>query len=239
MKRHRTILLSALALVAALTVCAAPARAQQKEDWQSKPYQQWTMKDVQKVLADSPWSRQYVRSAASIGSSSAGVMATKGYIVRLRSALPVRQGLLRLRQLREKYDEMSDKKKAEFDEKNKPLIDCPPCEENYVLSIQPAADTDKLPEQLYKASLDRVKGYVRLVNDRGQTRELVHFAPAKSGSEVTFFFPRTDDAGAPLVTPETKRLVLIVDPGALGGDATINRFEFDVSKMILDGKLIL
>ena len=238
MKSHWTILPSALALAATLLLAAGPARAQ-KEEWQGKPYQQWAMKDVEKVLSDSPWSRQYVRSAASISSSSAGVMATKGYVIRLRSALPVRQGLLRLRQLREKYDSMSDGKKAEFDEKNKTLIECPPCDDNYVVAMLPASDTDKLPEQLYKGSLERVKSYVRLVNDRGQQRELVHFAPSKSGSEVTFFFPKTDDKGVPLVTPDTKRLVLIVEPGALGGDATINRFEFDVSRMILDGKLVL
>ena len=238
MQTHRMILPSALALAAALVLCAAPARAQ-KEEWQGKTYQQWTMKDVQKVLSDSPWSQEYVRSSASIDSRSAGVMATKGYVVRLRSALPVRQGLLRLRQLREKYDEMNEKKKAEFDEKNKTLIDCPPCEENYVVAMMPAADGDKLPEQLYKGSLERLGPYVRLVNDRGQQRELVHFAPSKTGSEVTFFFPKLDDKGAPLVTPETKRLMLVVDPGALGGDATINRFEFDVSRMIVDGKLVL
>lgn len=238
MKSHRTILPSALAVAAALLLSAAPARAQ-KEDWQGKPYQQWTMKEVQKVLTDSPWSREHIRSAAAISSTSAGVMASKGYVIRLRSALPVRQGLLRLRQLREKYDSMSDGKKAEFDEKNKALIECPACEENYVVSLMPASDNDKLPEQLYKASLERVRPYVRLVNDRGQQRELVHFAPAKSGSEVTFFFPKLDDKGAPLVTPDTKRLVLIVDPSALGGDATINRFEFDVSRMMVDGKLVL
>lgn len=238
MKSHRRILPSALALAAALSALAAPARAQ-KEEWQGKPYQQWTRKEVDKLLSDSPWSRQFVRSAAAISSSDAGVMATKGYVVRLRSALPVRQGLLRLRQIREKYDSMSDGKKAEFDEKNKALVECPACEENYVVAMLPTADSDKLSEQLYKASLERVKPYVRLVNDRGQQRELVHFAPAKSGSEVIFFFPRFDDKGAPLVTPDTKRLVLIVDPGALGGDATINRFEFDVSRMVVDGKLVL
>lgn len=236
MKSHRTILPSGLALAAALLLSAAPARAQ-KEEWQGKPYQQWTMKEVQKVLADSPWSREFIRSV-DVGSSSAGVMPSKGYVVRLRSALPVRQGLLRLRQLREKYDEMNDRKKAEFDEKNKALIECPPCDENYVVAMLPTGDNERLAEQLYKASLERVKPHVRLVNDRGQQRELVHFAPAKSGSEAVFFFPRLDDKGAPLVTPDTKRLVLIVDPGALN-DATINRFEFDVSRMVVDGKLVL
>ena len=33
--------------------------------------------------------------------------------------------------------------------------------------------------------------------------------------------------------------MLIVELGALGGDATINRFEFDASKMLVDGKLVL
>lgn len=54
----------------------------------------------------------------------------KVYVVRLRSALPIRQAILRLRQIKEKYDSMSDAKKAEFDEKNKALVECPACDEN-------------------------------------------------------------------------------------------------------------
>src|SRR5215475_13751653 len=41
-----------------LLVLAVPALLLAGDDvWKSKPYQQWDLKDVQKVLNDSPWAR--------------------------------------------------------------------------------------------------------------------------------------------------------------------------------------
>lgn len=228
MKSRQSILLPALALAAALA-CAGGARAQ-KEDWQSKPFNQWTQKEAQKVLTDSPWSKTVARSGPMVSfSGGAGDTPTpdKVYVLRLRSALPVRQAILRLRQLKEKYDSMSDGDKARFDEKNKPLVECPACADNYVISLIPprAADTRS-------PTTEKMKLFVQLMDDRGQRRELVHFIPSKAtGEEVVFFFPRFDDKGQPLLTPSSKRLVFTIDTASIGMDATIQRFEFDVSKM--------
>jgi hypothetical protein len=235
MKSRRLITPSALALAAALA-CAAGARAQ-KEDWQGKPFQQWTQKEAQKVLTDSPWARTVASSGPMVNFGSYGENTPtpdKVYVARLRSALPVRQAILRLRQLREKYDSMSDKDKAKFDEKNKPLVECPACADNYVVSLIPprAADTRS-------PTLEKMKLFVQLMDDRGQRRELVHFVPTKAtGEEVVFFFPKLDDKGQPLLTPSSKRLVFTIDTASIGMDAVIQRFEFDVSKMMLDGKLV-
>jgi hypothetical protein len=146
-----------------------------------------------------------------------------------------------LRQLKDDYDKMSDKKKAEFDEKNKALIECAPCEENYVVALVPpsGADTMTLPTALKSISLETMKLYVHLMDDRGRQRELVHFVPPKSpGQEVVFFFSKLDEKGEPLITPSTKRVVFNIDPIALGGDATINHFDFDVSKMVVNGRVV-
>jgi hypothetical protein len=68
---------------------------------------------------------------------------------------------------------------------------------------------------------------------------LVHYAPPKSaGQEVVFFFPKFNEKGAPLFTPSSKRVIFNIDPTALGGDATITRFDFDVSKMLINGKVV-
>lgn len=234
-RKKRTILAASLLL--AVSVIVTTGRAQ-KDDWQSKPYQQWTKKDVQNILGDSPWAKTTAQSGSIVNfNNGAGDTPTpdKVYTLRLRSALPIRQALLRLRQINEKYDEMSDKKKAEFDEKNKPLVECPACADNYVLSLIPPASA-----QTRVQMLDRLKLYVQLMDDRGQRRELVHFIPPKAaGQEIIFFFSKFDEKGQPLITPSSKRLVFTIDTSVIGLDATIRRFEFDVSKMIVNGQVVL
>lgn len=235
MKSRQSTLVPALALAAALA-CAGEARAQ-KEDWQSKPFNQWTQKEAQKVLTDSPWSKTVASSGPMVNFGNYGINTPtpdRVYVARLRSALPVRQAILRLRQLKEKYDSMSDKDKAKFDEKNKPLVECPACADNYVISLIPprAADTRS-------PTTEKMKLFVQLMDDRGQRRELVHFVPTKAtGEEVIFFFPRLDGRGQPLLTPSSKRLIFTIDTASIGLDATIQRFEFDVSKMTDGGTVV-
>lgn len=228
MRTRRIILFAALA--ASLSAAAAVAARAQKDAWQGKPYQQWTKEEAQRVLTDSPWAR----SVAETGQMVGGVMSgDKFYTVRLRSALPVRHALLRLRQLSDKYDSMSAEKKAQFDEKNKPLVECPACADNYVLSLTPPAQGDAR-----KVTLERMKLFVRLVDDRGRERQLVHFVPHKAtGQELTFFFPKFDDKGEALITPASKKVVFTIDTSVVGLDATTKRFEFDVSKMTAGDKV--
>lgn len=221
------ILLAALA--AALSGAAAVAHAQ-KDGWQAKPYQQWTKEDVQRILTESPWAQTRAQSGDVVGGS---MSSDKVYTLRLRSALPVRQAMLRLRQLNDKYDSMSAEKKAEFDEKNRPLVECPACADNYVISLMPPSQADAR-----KVGLERVKLFVRLVDDRGRERQLVHFVPHRAaGQELVFFFPKFDDKGEPLVTPASKKVVFTIDTAVIGLDANIQRFEFDVSKMTAGDKV--
>lgn len=219
-----------LLLVTALCVTAAQA---QTESWQNKPYSQWTKDEARKVLNESPWALRVERSIP-IGTGSAGNIQSKAYTLRLRSALPIRQALLRLRQLDEKYDKMDEKKKAEFDEKNKPLIECPACVDNYVVTLSPPAGADTRT-----VTLDKMKLFVRLVDERGRARQLVHFTAAKTtGAEITFFFPRLDEKNEPLLTPASKKLIFTIDTSVVALDTMLWRFEFDVAKMLSDGKVV-
>jgi hypothetical protein len=228
-KTGRRILLLSLAVLLFVTTASA-----QNDDWQKKQYQQWTKKDAQKVLNDSPWAKTESQSGPTVNFGSGDVPTPeKVYTVRLRSSLPIRRALLRLRQIEEKYDQMSDKKKAEFDEKNKALVECPACADNYAVSLLPPAPADSR-----FVTLEKMKLYVRLLDDRGRSRELVHFNPTKvTGQEIVLFFPKLDEKGEPLLTPSSKKLIFTIDTSVLGLDVTIRRFEFDVSKMILDGKV--
>ncbi len=220
-----------LSLATLLLVVTASA---QNNDWLNKPYKEWTKKEAQQVLNDSPWGKTESQSGPIVNFGTGDTPTPeKVYTARLRSSRPIRLALLRLRQIEEKYDQMNDKKKAEFDEKNKALIECPACADNYAISLMPPG-----PADARFVSQDKMKLYVRLLDDQGRSRELVHFNPTKvTGQEIVFFFPRLDEKGEPLLTPSSKKLIFTIDTSVLGLDATIRRFEFDVSKMILDGKV--
>lgn len=238
-KKRGTLLLSALAFAAALAATNGHA---QKGGWQGKPYKQWTMKDAEELLTDSPWAQTKVASGQVVdpggfSAISGARLPGDGITLRLRSSLAIRLAMLRMRQLRSNYDEMSDKKKAEFDEKNKPLVECPACVASYVISLNPPPGRDEgVATSFNTMSQQQMKLYVRFMDERGETRELVHFEPSKvRGGEALLFFPRLNRKGEPLLTPASKKLIIILDEKLLGvGGGSINRFEFDVSKMVAD-----
>ncbi len=221
-----------------ITAVALTLNALAQDVWRDKPFNQWSKEEAEKVLLDSPWARLSARSGAAIYRSVSA--PDPAFNFRLRSALPVRQAMLRLRQLREKYDQLSEAKKADFDEKNRPLVECPACADNYVIALHPPpGGREPLPRALLTTSHDRIKLAIYLSNERGERRELIHYVPPKSAAsgEAVFFFPRFNEKGKPLLTPANKRLVLNIGSEALGGDQAVNRFEFDVSKMVVNGKV--
>src|SRR5262249_7860382 len=65
-----------------------------------KPMEQWTQKEAENLLIDSPWAQTLGGGVAADQQTLTGTTVT----IRLRSALPIRQALARLRQLKSKYD---------------------------------------------------------------------------------------------------------------------------------------
>ncbi|MEN3330867.1 MAG: hypothetical protein V7641_232 [Blastocatellia bacterium] len=229
-----------------------------QDEWLNKPFEQWSKADAQKLLTDSPWARTQearldfgseVRRIAGAPTTSSGhqslemgganIAVDYRVTLRLRSALPIRRALVRVKQIEAKYDQMSAKERAAFDEKMKGLLDCPACAQNYVVTLSckstnyPGADA--LYDGLRGATLPGLKPYVHLENDRGERRDLIHFvAPRAPGEETIFFFPRFDDEDRPLITPKTKKLYFrLSDNNA----KAITNFELDVAKLLLNGEL--
>ncbi len=237
---------------------AVNTRASAQNEAARKSFHQWTKNEANKVLNDSPWAVTQearidfgteVRKIAGAPTNEAGHLAAEmnganvpvdyRVTLRLRSALPIRQALVRLKQLEARYDTMGEKERASFDAKTKGLLDCPACAQNYVLTIScksanyPGADA--LYDGLKGATLPALKPYVHLLNDRGQDRELIHFvAPKAPGEEAVFYFPRVDDEDRPLITARDKKLLFrLSDNNA----KAITNFEIDVSKLILNGQI--
>jgi hypothetical protein len=69
-----------------------------------RPYQQWTAKEAEALLFDSPWAQTRSGLVAAGRWDPLTEAANTAVTLSLRSALPVRQALARLRQLKNRYD---------------------------------------------------------------------------------------------------------------------------------------
>ena len=205
-----------------------------------KPYQQWTAAEAEGLLTNSPWAKTLAGLVAVGIRDPPTAPANTAVTVRLRSALPVRQALARLRQLRNKYDLKSDRDKAAFDATIKPLLECRECADQYVvvMSRGPGSETG-LPTDLQKTSLARLKLDVQIKNEKGETRELVNFVrPRFTEDDVMFFFSRLNSKGEPLISPANRTLTISFYPAFFGWVKGITKFEFDVAKMMVNGKVV-
>ena len=255
-KRGTRTLLQVLLAMAGLTVMAWG-----QEAWTRKPSNEWSRGEAEKVLNDSPWaSQQEVRirfdkeaqKAAGSYSGVSSAAATQSqtevsrdlpvdfiFTLRLRSAVPVRQAVVRLRQLQTDIEKMSPKDLAAFDAQTKGLLECPACAANYVVTLSAKSKNSPGADPVYTTfkggRLADLQRYVYIANERGDRRSLVHFVPPTvPGDEATFFFPRLDEKGSPLFTPENKELLVNLTDNQVN---SITNFKIDVSKLIVNGKV--
>lgn len=245
MKKVSRRLPAALCLCALLCAArAASAQSVAQSPWE-KPYDQWTQGEAEKILTDSPWA-QTVSKGVALGYDNPvfemGAQPTpEGVTIRLRSSPVIRLAMLRLRQIRANFDKMDEKGKAAFMEKNALMLQCPPCRDYYVVTMDsPPGAHRGVPVALSSMSFESLRQSVRLTDERGEKRELVHFeAPKAQGEEATFYFARLDEKGAPLLTTASKRVVLNFDPKVFGTAVVqITKIEFDVPKLILKGAVM-
>src|SRR6266849_6678037 len=105
-----------------------------QEGWKSKPYQQWTKQDLAKLGSESPWA-QVQQADVTIGAIGKPANYQQAVTIQLRSSMHMRQALVRLRQLEQRYDRMNDKERGVFDAKMKATLDCPVCAEKYIVAL--------------------------------------------------------------------------------------------------------
>lgn len=255
-KHGRRTLLQLLSAIFGLTIIAWGQDAAIK-----KPFKEWSRSEAEKVLNDSPWANQqevrirFDKEAQKAAGSYSGVSSASAaqsqtevsrdlpvdfiFTLRLRSALPVRQAVVRLRQLQTDIEKLSTKDLAAFDAQTKGLLECPACAANYVVTLSSKSKNSPGADAVYSTfkggRLADLQRYIYIANERGDRRSLVHFVPPRvPGDEATFFFPRLDEKGAPLLGAENKELwVNLTDNRA----NSIANFKLDVSKLIVNGKV--
>ena len=224
-------------------------------------YKKWSKRDVDRVLNESPWvSVQEVRirregqaqriagappsltrdETNSVASGGSDIPVDFIFTLRLRSASPIREALVRQKQLDAKYDSMDEKQQAAFDAGVKGLLDCPACTGNYVLTLSSKSKNSPGADAVFStfkgARIEDIKRYIYLANERGERRELVHFvAPRAPGDEAIFFFPRLDEKGNPLFRADSKEVIVNLT------DNNVNistNFRFDIPKLVSNGQVI-
>jgi len=241
--------------------CTAAIAGYAQSVWTAKPFTQWSRSDAENILNNSPWSTQQevrvqfekekqtaagsysgVSSAAAV-SSQTEVMSDLPvdfiFTLRLRSALPVRQALVRLKQLESDSRKLSKKDLETFDAQIKGLLECPACAGNYVVTLSSKSVNRPGADAVYTTfkggRLPDLQRFVFLANERGERRGLVHFvAPKVPGDDAIFFFPRLDEKGAPLLTPENKQLLITLSDKQVN---SVSNFKIDVSKLVMNGKV--
>ena len=225
------------------------------------PFPEWSKSEAEAVINNSPWAKQQelrikfdkeTQKAAGSYSGVSGAAAAQSqmevtsqmpvdfiFTLRLRSALPVRQALVRLKVIETNVEKLTAQQRVAYDALMKGLLECPACAANYVVTLSSKSKNnpgaDAVFATLKGGRLADLQRYVYLANERGERRSLVHFLPPKApGEEAVFFFPRTDEKGAPLLTLANKELLINLTDNQAN---SITNFKIDVTKLALNGKV--
>ena len=252
-------------VVLVLTLGLALLASAQKLD---KPYNKWSKDEAIKIITESAWAKTYQstkgtdvalagqnarlqnQTATRGGSDPRSVARDLGpapVVMRLHSALPVRQALVRLQQIDAGYDKMNEADRATFDKSREKFLECAICKDYYVVTITKFVDStgQVADEGIFQGfTLEELKGNVRLVNDKGVTRDIVQFnSPKNARDQAVFYFKRTDETGQPLLTPDSKEVKFVFTGDFLSTKNRFaylvpNTFEFKISKMIADNTVL-
>jgi len=222
----------------------------QNEFWQKKDYHQWSEGDCKKLLENSPWAQKYTMATAVMEhikerTGSAGndmnreSTPTIEYNVQFRSALPIRQAVARLAEIKQKYDQMKPEQKKAIDQQTDRFLNG-----NYqgriVLYVAYAAnvraDDANLAIYWQKQTTDILKNSVFLINQRGDRVPLIEYTVnGGAAREFQFDFPR-QQGERPVILPDDKTVKLeFVHPAVGNTSETRVVITFNPAKMLVAG----
>jgi len=221
--------------------------------WPKKPYTQWTLDEVTRILSNSQWTRIEARSSPTAYRSDSpdrppGIEFMVA--IRLYSALPVRQAIVRRMQLTIPHDKLSPAQRTSFDAEVDGLLKCPHCEGFYIITLA-SSSTDRLNlitrgsnvtfdvvALLKQMAEEDVLRHTFLLNDRGERRNATNvvFTPR---NEVVMLFPRFDERGNRLIAPTDKKFYVDFDEYLTKKvEGTLTRFTFEVKDLVHDGEVM-
>jgi len=260
-----------LALVVLGLGMAQSATAQ--EFWDKKSYKEWSKDQVKKMLQDSPWASHAgavdVQTVAFTSSSSQGQDSEQkiDYYAQIRSALPVRQAIIRRAMIDNKYDKMAPADKKLFDSSAEQYL-ARVYPDVIVITVEYGSNVETVDRELARywqsAASSEIMVNIYLIGQKGiRIHPTAYQAETGAGRAFQLLFPRTVD-GVPVLGSDIKSLKLelpapsfdtarersatsaTADNGRSNPNANTSRglkesrtfFEFKVDKMTFKGELV-
>jgi hypothetical protein len=221
--------------------------------WAKKNWKQWSKDDCKKVLEDSPWAQRWTQSSAKMANFATRTGGTSGvgseselsvfYVVQFRSALPVREAVVRQVLIANQYD-LADPEKKEAMRKQTDGFVNRSYDDVIVVHVTYGSNVQEYNRDLTnfwqtRYSEGTVPQDALLHGSKGQKVAPVRMISPKGGAqEFELIFPRMVE-GKPLLEPDDKTIsVEFVSPSIGGVDSLRVFLEFKVDKMVLNGQLI-
>jgi hypothetical protein len=216
-------------LVAFLAVGVVDAGAQ---FWEKKEWKQWSKGDAQKMLEDSPWAKKWKMGEVlqlAFGQPTQGTgredRPEMYYVVQLRSAQPIRQGVIRLAQIANNYAKMPDAQKQAFDHQGGAYID-KVYEDVVVVHVVYGSNVTMVERNMARLWQGFPEGVVPtdtyLTASNGKRVAPVRLiSPPGGGYEFELIFPRLEN-NEPIIGPNDTHIRVefpTPDLRALGGGA--------------------
>jgi hypothetical protein len=229
-----------------------------------KPYHKWSKDEAFKMISNLPFADQYQSTDAvnavstqanaadqadnrfegrERGRGSGRYLAPTPVVVRLHSALPVRQAIVRLQEISAGYDKMNEADQKKFDASVAGFLECAVCKGYYVVTMFKFKNSAMgvVDDGLFQTSkLEEFQNRVWLENDKGEKRMIEQFSPAKGpGDTAILFFKRQDEKGNVLITPDTKEFRIVFNNEFRSSKTNQyaflmpSAFEFKVSKIMI------
>ena len=221
--------------------------------WAKKDWKQWSKEDCKKVLEDSPWAQRWTHSDEKMANFATRRSGTSGvgseselavsYLVQFRSALPVREAVVRQVLIANQYD-LADPEKKEAMRKQTDGFVNRTYDDIIVVHVIYGSNVQEYNRDLAtfwqtRYSEGTVPQDTFLHGSRGQKIAPVRMISPKGGAqEFELIFPRMVE-GKPLLERDDKAISLeFVSPSVGGVNSSRVFMEFTVDKMVLDGQLI-
>lgn len=242
-RRHVIASLAALVLASATIALAGQTR------WEKKPWQKWSKDDCSAMLQNSPWARTWSAEGmvnTPIGQSSEGTgreqVPEVYYLVQFRSALPVRQAVVREAQIENKYDKMDPAHKKTLDDSAESYL-ARDYSNDIVVHLDYGSNVTEYERDLRRYWQSFASGVVPqetyLINANGKKAAPVKMEVAPGGENaIEFFFPRRTSDGD-FIQPGDKIVALQFMTPAVGTLAAERAYvQFDPRKMAMGGRMV-
>ncbi len=243
--------LAFLILGAVGTIVSLSARAD--GFWEKKDWKQWSKDDVHRMLHDSPWAKKFTagQSIVSRGLPSDTGAASRGeagesreeidYYFTLRSAVPVREALVREDEIKQRYEKMSEAEKKQFDASAEAALN-----KEYASEIWVHVDYSSNLQNFERALAEYWQSIaehsipidVFIITQRGDHVAPVRFISPKSGAlQFELVFPRMFN-NEPTIRDDDKTFTIqFPHPQIYDLRGSRGYVVFDPAKMMFKGKL--